>query len=88
MLGSQSYSAMALISGLIYISRSTGSTILKIAYGYNVTSDDDPLVNIAEEAMQGFAKASEPGAFVVDRFPFRMITLFWHSASFVTFMQQ
>lgn len=40
-----------------------------ISYGYFVQSDNDPLVNIAEKAMQGFAKASEPGAFMVDRFP-------------------
>ncbi len=41
-----------------------------ISYGYKVTSEKDPLVRIAEEAMLGFAKASEPGAFLVDRFPF------------------
>jgi len=50
--------------------QSTGATILMISYGYKVTSEKDPLVRIAEEAMLGFAKASEPGAFLVDRFPF------------------
>ena len=45
-----------------------------ISYGYKVTLEDDPLVRIAEEAMIGFAKASEPGAFLVDRFPFRAFT--------------
>ena len=33
--------------------------------------DNDPLVKIAETAMQGFSEASEPGAFMVDRFPIR-----------------
>lgn len=41
-----------------------------LAYGYSAQLEDDPLVNIAEEAMGGFSKASEPGAFMVDRFPF------------------
>ena len=40
-----------------------------LAYGYQAVGDDDHLVKIAEEAMIGFAKASEPGAFLVDRFP-------------------
>lgn len=40
-----------------------------LAYGYSAQSEGDPLVNIAEEAMRGFSKASEPGAFMVDRFP-------------------
>ena len=45
--------------------------ILQLAYGYEVADDQraDPLVRIAEEAMQGFARASEPGAFLVDIFP-------------------
>ncbi|KAH8116168.1 cytochrome P450 [Phellopilus nigrolimitatus] len=50
--------------------QSTGAIILMIAYGYSTQSENDPLVNIAEEAMVGFSKASEPGAFIVDRFPF------------------
>ncbi|OCH91269.1 cytochrome P450, partial [Obba rivulosa] len=50
----------------------TGALILRLAYGYVVspTQDEDELVNIAERAMQGFARASEPGAFLVDSFPF------------------
>ena len=49
---------------------SAGSSILRVAYGYTVKGDDDPLVKIVEEAMIGFSKASEPGSFLVDRFPF------------------
>lgn len=30
---------------------------------------EDPLVQIVEKAMQGFALASEPGSFFVDYFP-------------------
>lgn len=54
---------------IIRTHRSTGAAILMLAYGYSAQSEGDPLVNIAEEAMRGFSKASEPGAFMVDRFP-------------------
>lgn len=48
--------------------RSTGALILKLTYGYDVMEDqhEDPLVQIVQKAMQGFALASEPGAFFVD----------------------
>lgn len=51
--------------------RSTGALILRLAYGYEAALDQgqDPLVEVVEIAMQGFAKASEPGAFLVDNFP-------------------
>lgn len=51
--------------------RSTGALILYLTYGYAVSDDgiEDPLVNIAEEAMQGFARASDPGAYLVDTIP-------------------
>ena len=51
-------------------SRTAGSTILLLAYGYQVTTDEDSMVKIAEQAMEGFALASEPNAFMVDNFPF------------------
>ncbi|KAF7974983.1 hypothetical protein HWV62_10733 [Athelia sp. TMB] len=49
--------------------RSTASLLLKVAYGYTVESENDSFVKIAEDAMLGFSKASEPGAFWVDNFP-------------------
>lgn len=54
--------------------------MLMLAYGYSTRPANDPLVQIAEDAMKGFAKASEPGAFMVDRFPFRA-PRFIHSSS-------
>lgn len=42
---------------------------MSLAYGYQVTTDDDPMVKVAEKAMEGFALASEPNAFIVDNFP-------------------
>ncbi|KZP12803.1 cytochrome P450 [Athelia psychrophila] len=49
--------------------QSTGSLLLRLAYGYSVETKDDPFVKIAEDAMLGFSQASEPGAFWVDSFP-------------------
>lgn len=51
-------------------SRTAGSIILLLAYGYQVTTDDDPILELAEEAMKGFTLVSEPNAFMVDNFPF------------------
>ena len=57
-----------------HLPRSTGALILRLAYGYEVARDtdaggEDALVRAVEVAMHGFAKASEPGAFLVDSFP-------------------
>ncbi|THH07559.1 hypothetical protein EW145_g3297 [Phellinidium pouzarii] len=57
--------------------QSTGATILKLAYGYTAKPESDPFVKIAEDAMAGFSKASEPGAFMVDRFPFLKCVPSW-----------
>ncbi|THU89922.1 cytochrome P450 [Dendrothele bispora CBS 962.96] len=48
----------------------TSSTILLLSYGYPSYSGDPlRLVKIAEDAMAGFARASEPGRWWVDSFP-------------------
>ncbi|KAI0701989.1 cytochrome P450 [Cytidiella melzeri] len=54
-----------------HMRQSTGALILRLTFGYNVVEDqkEDPLVKIVEKAMQGFARASEPGAFLVDTIP-------------------
>ena len=45
--------------------------ILKIAYGYTAESHkNDLLVDIAGDAMDKFARAAVPGAFLVDIMPF------------------
>ncbi len=45
---------------------------MKIAYGYTAESDkDDPLIDMAGDAMDKFARAGVPGAFMVDIMPFR-----------------
>ncbi|KAF9493200.1 cytochrome P450 [Pleurotus eryngii] len=55
------------------VRESTASLILRVSYGYHVDGHDikDPLnlVRIAEDAMRGFSRASEPGAYLVDSLP-------------------
>ncbi|KIX99846.1 uncharacterized protein Z520_04482 [Fonsecaea multimorphosa CBS 102226] len=47
-----------------------GSIILKISYGYTIEpSGHDPLVDLAEEALDQFSKASTPGVWMVDVIP-------------------
>ncbi|KAI0089003.1 cytochrome P450 [Irpex rosettiformis] len=56
---------------MTHVRQSTGALILRLTFGYNVAEDqaEDPLVKIVEKAMQGFARASEPGTFLVDSIP-------------------
>lgn len=49
--------------------RTTGSIILKIAYGYQVEADDDKLLGTVERAMEELSMGLIPGAFLVDSFP-------------------
>ncbi|KAI0031585.1 cytochrome P450 [Vararia minispora EC-137] len=53
------------------VRQSTSAFILLLTYGYKVPQDseDDELVRIVEDAMDGFSRASEPDAFLVDRWP-------------------
>jgi hypothetical protein len=46
--------------------------ILKIAYGYTAElNGKDTLIEMAGDAMEKFARAGVPGAFLVDIVPFR-----------------
>ena len=58
--------------------------ILNIVYGYNIEREErDPLVDVIEKAIEHFGKAIEPGAWLVDIFPFRK-----HSFCRSTILQQ
>jgi hypothetical protein len=53
------------------IFREAGAVILKIAYGYTAEPfEKDPLIGMAGDAMDKFARAAVPGAFMVDIMPF------------------
>ncbi|CAG8232246.1 unnamed protein product [Penicillium nalgiovense] len=53
-----------------HIQTEAGAIILKIAYGYTIESHKrDPLVHIANLALDHFSKASTPGTWLVDIIP-------------------
>jgi len=45
----------------------TGAIIMDMAYGYEVTGDNDPYVTLAELTRANFAVATIPGAYLVDQ---------------------
>ncbi|KAJ0421285.1 cytochrome P450 [Aspergillus carlsbadensis] len=54
-----------------HIRTETGAVILKIAYGYDIDPHGpDPLVALANEALENFSVAATPGAWMVDTIPF------------------
>lgn len=74
------FDALFLVANVAAIcTRSTGALILYLTYGYEVSEDEkeDILVNIAEEAMQGFSRASEPGAYLVETLPWLKFVPDW-----------
>jgi len=51
---------------------------LKIAYGYTAEpARKDPLIEMAGDAMEKFAQAAVPGAFLVDIMPFRRLSYYY-----------
>ncbi|GKZ23616.1 hypothetical protein AbraIFM66951_009891 [Aspergillus brasiliensis] len=50
--------------------REAGAIILKVAYGYTIEPHErDPLVDLADKAMEDFSKAMLPATWAVDFFP-------------------
>ncbi|EJD47046.1 cytochrome P450 [Auricularia subglabra TFB-10046 SS5] len=61
----------------------SGCFILKLAYGYDIKDSKDPLVELAEEALDNFSASSSPG-WAVDIFPaLRYLPLWFPGASFL-----
>ncbi|KIM61701.1 hypothetical protein SCLCIDRAFT_865585 [Scleroderma citrinum Foug A] len=48
-----------------------GAIVLRIAYGYQVNQENDPLINLVGEAVRIFSRAAAPGVFLVDSIPIR-----------------
>ena len=49
---------------------------MKIAYGYTIEPrGNDPLVDLADKALSQFSLASQPGIWLVDVIPLRMLLL-------------
>ncbi|PCH44802.1 cytochrome P450 [Wolfiporia cocos MD-104 SS10] len=51
------------------VRRNAGAIILNLTYGYHVELDEDPMLKVADEAMQSFSMLTAPGAFIVDFLP-------------------
>lgn len=46
-----------------------GSVIMKVTYGYQTKSQNDAFLLLAEQVMDAFSQASQPGAWLVDMLP-------------------
>lgn len=42
---------------------------MNVTYGIEIQDEDDHYITVAETALDGMAKAANPGAFFVDIFP-------------------
>ncbi|EJD39017.1 cytochrome P450 [Auricularia subglabra TFB-10046 SS5] len=60
----------------IPLKRMIGGIVLRLAYGYEVSSDDDHFVQLAEKSVVAFLSALQPG-WVVDTFPALMNLPSW-----------
>ncbi|KAJ7685083.1 cytochrome P450 [Mycena polygramma] len=68
-----------------HIRRNAAAVIMKIAYGYPVTRNDDHFVAIAEEGIKIASMASGPGKWLVDSFPLlRYVPEWFPGAGFKT----
>lgn len=47
------------------------SVIMNAVYGIRVAEGEDKYILVAEKALEGMAKAAQPGAFLVDLIPWR-----------------
>ncbi|KAG2139993.1 cytochrome P450 [Suillus cothurnatus] len=64
-----------------HIRRTAGAIILRISYGYDVTEDDDPFVNLANRAVDQFSRSTTPVVKVPEWFPgagFKRLARGWH----------
>ncbi|HEV7737294.1 MAG TPA: hypothetical protein VGO47_08000 [Chlamydiales bacterium] len=59
-----------MLLGLIPISLAA-AVVVNFAYGYKIEPVNDPIVNFLDSNAATFAKATRPGAYLVDSFPIR-----------------
>ncbi|KAJ3786750.1 cytochrome P450, partial [Lentinula aff. detonsa] len=52
-----------------HIRRNVAAVIMKIAYGYSLTENNDPFIRVAEESAQISGWALTPGRWIVDYYP-------------------
>ncbi|KAG2056881.1 cytochrome P450 [Suillus hirtellus] len=54
---------------LAHIRHTAGAIILRISYGYEVKENNDPLIDVADRAMDQLSRSTDTGAFMVDIMP-------------------
>ncbi|TFK98708.1 cytochrome P450 [Pterulicium gracile] len=59
------------------VARNAAAIIMRIGYGYDVKSDDDHFVTIAEEALRVGSAAGAPGKWMVDSLPWLRFVPEW-----------
>ncbi|KAJ7228990.1 cytochrome P450 [Mycena pura] len=52
-----------------HIRKTAGAIILRISHGYDVKENNDPFVQLAEQATEQFSLSTAPGGFMVDLIP-------------------
>lgn len=52
-----------------HLRHNAASVIMGVVYGIKVSPQDDKYISVAETALDGMARAANPGAFLVDIFP-------------------
>ncbi|KAJ7306126.1 cytochrome P450, partial [Mycena albidolilacea] len=62
---------------LEHTKRFTSAIVIKVAYGYTPHEDNDPLLMLANEAMEGFSKMATINAFAVDSLPLLRFVPSW-----------
>src|SRR5258706_14859379 len=67
-------------NSLTFNLRNSVAVIIKVAYGYHVGENDDPIVRILEDSLRIGATLSSPRKYWVEFMPFR--TIYSHLSSF------
>ncbi|RDB17677.1 O-methylsterigmatocystin oxidoreductase [Hypsizygus marmoreus] len=65
-----------------FIRRFSTAIIMRVAYGHQITSDDDPYIDITEHASHALGNVGAPGSTPVDYFPFLRYLPSWFPGTF------
>ncbi|KAF9036068.1 cytochrome P450 [Hymenopellis radicata] len=52
-----------------HVRKSAGAIVLRISHGYEVKENNDPFIQLADQATEQFSAATAPGAYMVDLVP-------------------
>ncbi|KAF9033183.1 cytochrome P450 [Panaeolus papilionaceus] len=52
-----------------HVRKLAGAMILRVSYGYNIKEENDPFIDLSDQAMMHFSAATAPGGFLVNIIP-------------------